>query len=181
MGKRQKITYLILGLGIGIVISSTFYSFFPVTKFVELSDDIIIEKARDLGMIKVKENIVDHIDKEQLDEDIFVEKTDESVEDGEESELSSEDMMIEKEEIEEIEEIEEKEDEYVDFYIRSGESSYNIARNLYNAGLIEDEKGFAILAQEEKVDKFLLTGRYKIKKSLDEKEVLRILTNRNLE
>ena len=46
MEKRNKILYLIMGIGIGIVISSTLYSFFPVTKYVELSDDIIIEKQK---------------------------------------------------------------------------------------------------------------------------------------
>jgi len=129
-------------------------------------------------MIKVKESIIEHSDKEQSDGDNSVDETDKSVESVEELELSPEDTMIKEDENEEIDEIE---DEYVDFYVKVGESSYNIAKNLYNAGLIEDEKGFAILAQSAKVDKFLLTGRYRIKKNLDEKDVLRILTNRNLE
>lgn len=66
MEKRNKILYLIMGIGIGIVISSTLYSFFPVTKYVELSDDIIIEKAKALGMVSLKEslNIKSNEDKE---------------------------------------------------------------------------------------------------------------------
>lgn len=57
MEKRTKITYLILGIGIGIVITSTIYSFFPLVKFVELSDDIIISRAKELGMVSLKESI----------------------------------------------------------------------------------------------------------------------------
>lgn len=57
MEKKAKIIYLTLGIGIGIVITSTLYSFYPVTKFVEISDDIIIERARELGMVTLKESL----------------------------------------------------------------------------------------------------------------------------
>lgn len=68
MTKISKITYLVLGLGIGIIISSTFYSFYPRIKQVELSDDIIIQRAIELGMVSLKESInTDQIVKEKIE------------------------------------------------------------------------------------------------------------------
>lgn len=57
MEKKNKLTYLLLGLGIGILFTSTLYSIFPNIEYIELDDDIIIEKARDLGMVSLKDSI----------------------------------------------------------------------------------------------------------------------------
>lgn len=57
MEKKIKLTYLLLGLGIGILFTSTLYSIFPNIEYIELDDDIIIEKARDLGMVSLKDSI----------------------------------------------------------------------------------------------------------------------------
>lgn len=57
MERRYKLSYLILGIGIGILVTSTLYSNFPNVKYVEFTDDIIIEKAKELGMVNLKESI----------------------------------------------------------------------------------------------------------------------------
>lgn len=57
MNEKIKITYLLLGIGIGIILASTLYSFYPKIEYRDLSDDIIIEKARKLGMVGIKESI----------------------------------------------------------------------------------------------------------------------------
>lgn len=57
MEKKIKLSYLLLGLGIGILVTSTLYSIFPKTKYIDLDNDIIIEKAKDLGMVSLKESI----------------------------------------------------------------------------------------------------------------------------
>ena len=57
MGNKNKILYLMLGVGIGIILANTLYSIYPKVEYVQLTDDIIIEKSRDLGMVSLKENI----------------------------------------------------------------------------------------------------------------------------
>lgn len=87
MTKKSKITYLTLGIGIGIIIASTFYSFYPQIEQEELSDDIIMERAIELGMINLKESInilqseeektnkdKDQVSKDELYVEISIEK-----------------------------------------------------------------------------------------------------------
>jgi len=179
--RRRKITYFILGLGIGIVISSTFYSFFPVTKFVELSDDIIIERARDLGMVKVKEHILDGEDPLGLD------KTKAEAGDVEESQAFEEGGdLLEDSRLENDLDGDNEDDrsiagEYIDFYVNKGENSYSIAKNLYNLDLISSEEEFIALAEEKNVNKALFAGSYKIKRGLDDISILEILADRKLD
>lgn len=49
--------YILLGVGIGIIITSVFFMLNPKIKYVEYSNEAIIEKAKDLGMIPLKESI----------------------------------------------------------------------------------------------------------------------------
>lgn len=70
MTKRSKITYLTLGIGIGLIIASTFYSFYPQIEQESLSDDIIIERAKELGMVSLKESInIEKLEKEETNND----------------------------------------------------------------------------------------------------------------
>lgn len=71
MDKKIKTTYLLLGIGIGLIVASTLYSFYPKVEYMDLSDDIIIEKARELGMVWLKENIdIESINNRVTDEEI---------------------------------------------------------------------------------------------------------------
>lgn len=71
MDKKIKIAYLLLGIGIGLTVASTLYSFYPKVEYMDLSDDIIIEKARELGMVWLKENIdIESINNRVTDEEI---------------------------------------------------------------------------------------------------------------
>lgn len=57
MENKSKIRYLLLGLGIGIIITNILNSLYPRLEYIELSDEEVIERAKELGMVKVKENI----------------------------------------------------------------------------------------------------------------------------
>lgn len=56
--KKIKIAYLLLGIGIGIILINALYSLYPEVKYKELSEEMIIERAEELGYISLKEKIV---------------------------------------------------------------------------------------------------------------------------
>lgn len=58
MRKKIKISYLLLGIGVGIIITGIIYSAFPKVEYVDLNDEMIIEKAKDLGMTNIKDSLV---------------------------------------------------------------------------------------------------------------------------
>lgn len=78
MEDKNKIIYLMLGLGIGIIIANILHSFYPKYQLIDLSDDQIIERATELGMVKLKESIkIKKEPVEEKEEEIAEEKEDE--------------------------------------------------------------------------------------------------------
>lgn len=69
MSMKQKFPFVLLGVGIGIIITNTVYCLNPIVEYKEYTQEEIIEKAKDLGMVFVKESIdVDNQSKEDYEE-----------------------------------------------------------------------------------------------------------------
>lgn len=56
--KKIKLTYLLLGMGIGVILVNSLYLLCPKIEYIDLSDEMIIDKAKELGYISLKENIM---------------------------------------------------------------------------------------------------------------------------
>jgi len=54
---RQKIPYILLGIGMGILLTNIIYNFHPNVEYKEYSEEEIIEKAKELGMVFLKDTI----------------------------------------------------------------------------------------------------------------------------
>jgi cell division protein YceG involved in septum cleavage len=57
MSDKFKLPYLILGLGIGIIITNLLYSINPKVEYREYTEEEIVSLAKELGMVFVKDNI----------------------------------------------------------------------------------------------------------------------------
>lgn len=156
MIKKTKIAFLTLGIGIGIIISSTLNSLYPKIKLIELEDEMIIERARELGMVNLKDSIKVDIPKETL--------KDESLE-----QIENDVSLAVDDELEEIEEIE--------IVVESGSILTEVATNLYDTKLIEDKDDFISFVRNKKLDKKIITGIYRIKYNSSYEEIIQILTN----
>jgi len=54
---RHKFPYILLGIGIGILLTNIIYDFYPKVEYKEYSENEIIEKAKELGMVFLKDSI----------------------------------------------------------------------------------------------------------------------------
>ena len=63
--------YILLGVGIGIIITSVFFILNPYVKYKEYSNEEIIEMASELGMVTVKESIGTNNEKEMVEGKTF--------------------------------------------------------------------------------------------------------------
>lgn len=172
MGKKAKIIYLILGIGIGFVISSTFYSFFPVTKYVELNDDIIIERARELGMVPLKESIdLENMEanEENVDNDNTSEPIDENqidkIDDGQEEPYNDAEGNS-------------HEDKLIKLVVKKGEKLSDIANSLFELGLIDNVEEFKSFVRENGYGRLLHYGEFEIKENSSYSDILKILTHK---
>ena len=66
---KFRLPYLVLGLGIGIILTSTIYTLNPNVKYKEYTEEEIIAAATDLGMIFVKDSIDTSRDKDLKQEE----------------------------------------------------------------------------------------------------------------
>ena len=57
MFNKYRFPFLLLGAGIGIIITNTIYIFNPNIEYKEYSEEEIIAEATDLGMVFIKDNI----------------------------------------------------------------------------------------------------------------------------
>ncbi|MDR7856442.1 hypothetical protein [Tissierella sp.] len=159
MLKKTKITYLILGMGIGIIITSTLYSLYPQISYIELEDEIIIERARELGMVNLKESIKTENFEAAIDKEETLDQT------GSEANL------------EEETELEEKTEE-IEITIESGLTLTNVATKLYDAGLIEDKDDFISFVKNKKLQGKIISAKYKITSNSSYDEIVEMLTFR---
>ncbi len=146
--------HIILGIGIGVFISSLifFISFFIYQYTVvddlvtmDYSDDYIVERATDMGMI-----FFDRID---------FETTTVTNEDG----TTSEEVAVDPE-------------EYVYVSIPKDATAIEIAEIFEEAGLIEDKVEFTNYIIDENLSRNLQFGDFLIKKGKSYSELLEILT-----
>lgn len=191
MSKRIRIMYLVLGLGMGIVISSVIYSFYPVTKAIELTDDEIIKRARELGMITLKEsldveenkddnvpknyddNINQNNDVHEINND-YDQQTEQEMEDntrvlgydGEETSIKSNGKYDEDDKM------------IVKFVVKWKETLTDVANNLYKLGLIDDVESFKSYAVKKGYSKILRVGEYEIEPNSSYEDILKILTKK---
>lgn len=57
MSNKYRFLFLLLGIGIGIILTSFVYYINPFYEYKEYTDDEIVEKAKELGMVFVTSNI----------------------------------------------------------------------------------------------------------------------------
>lgn len=149
--KKVNIYFVILGLGIGIMISGLAFKMYPAPK-AELTDQEIIERARVLGMVGIKE----HIENKSAQEEQASQEKAESMEvkEQESTETSGE----------------------VSIAVNQGESSEVVADKLLSAKLIDDKKNFVSFVSEKNAGRSFRQGTYTIKAGASYDEILSILT-----
>lgn len=151
--KKIKLAYLFLGIGIGIVLVNNLYFLFPEAEHIELSDEAIIERAKELGYISLKESISRGNENKE-------EESKENIN------LRTEDKVNKKE----------KQDEKsVEVEIKEGDNLSDIADKLYQVNIIKDKKEFISLAQDKTVDKKFAYGVFDIKYNTSYEAIINLL------
>lgn len=151
INKMNKL-FLVLGVGIGLVISSLLNMAYPRIKYEPYTEAQIIEKAKELGMVSIKEAITKN-DEETVETAI----TDLNIE---EDTTTNEDEQI------------------VGFVINKGDNSEQIAQKLFEAGIIKDREKFIDKIIEKNVQKKFQYGVYELKIDMDYESLIKLLTRK---
>ncbi|WIF95511.1 endolytic transglycosylase MltG [Caminicella sporogenes] len=160
MNKQGKIfTYIgMFVIGIILTITGLMNIVRPVVKYVDYTDAQIKQKARELGMVELKEVIEMNTEKINSNK-----QSSGNVENKDAYKSNSKNNSFK---------------EYVLFKIYKGESSQDIINRLYKEGIIDDKESFTKLVAKKKAGRYLVYGTYKLYKGMDYEEIIKILTGK---
>lgn len=147
---KMIVFLVILGFGLGIIISSVINSVYPIVKYKEYSEQKIIEEAKKLGMIEKEEY-------EKLYKKI------------------AENESVKEEVVENSEVARDVDEKYLTIRINKDETSEMIVASLYEEGIIRDKKEFIEVIINKNVEKKLKYGVFKIKENQTYDEIIDIL------
>jgi len=191
----MKLRYYMRGLGIGVLVTAILMSVTLNGKTEKLSDEEIIARAEELGMVMEYDDVVlaDTVSENQTEEPeekpetvtaeepeekpetVTAEEPEEKPETvvAEEDEVSEEESDITSEEAQ-IEEIET--DQTVEITVQGGDGSQTVARKLAQAGLIDDAQAYDKYLCSNGYDKRICTGTHTIPVGAGEEEIAKIIT-----
>jgi hypothetical protein len=151
MFNKYRLPFIILGIGIGIILTNTIYIFNPQIEYRDYSEKEIIAQATEMGMVFIKDNI-ETSSIEESDANSLVQK----------ERLENEGKKVEEEEIQ--------------FKIEYGDSLDRVSKRLYKLGIIDNIQEFQKFAKDKKADKKLRVGSYKLRLNSNYETLIKTFT-----
>ena len=191
----MKLKYYLRGLGIGIIVTTLVLMVAFSGKKEKLSDQEIMQRAEQLGMVMADEGQTETGTEEntgteaqpeteqdvQNTEEGTEENADENTENASEpetepqTEAAAEPAAPEDTTGNVVGEVKQETCGEVAFTVKCGESSDAVAFNLYKAGLVDDATAFNRYMISKGYDSRLRTGDFKIRSGASYDEILKVL------
>ena len=191
----MKLKYYLRGLGIGIIVTTLVLMVAFSGKKEKLSDQEIMQRAEQLGMVMADEGQTETGTEEntgteaqpETEQDVqnteagTEENDDENTENASEpetepqTEAAAEPAAPEDTTGNVVGEVKQETSGEVAFTVKSGESSDTVAFNLYKAGLVDDATAFNRYMISKGYDSRLRTGDFKIRSGASYDEILKVL------
>lgn len=191
----MKLKYYLRGLGIGIIVTTLVLMVAFSEKKEKLSDQEIMQRAEQLGMVMADEGQTETGTEEntgteaqpETEQDVqnteagTEENADENTENASEpetepqTEAAAEPAAPEDTTGNVVGEVKQETSGEVAFTVKSGESSDTVAFNLYKAGLVDDATAFNRYMISKGYDSRLRTGDFKIRSGASYDEILKVL------
>ena len=182
----MKLKYYLRGLGIGILVTAVIMGVTQGSRKETLSDREIRERAAALGMVELGNSLADLEAAEtpaatEIPEAIETPAATETPEAAETPAATEAPAATETPEVTARwtqKPAEEEEGSSYTFEIQAGDSSYQVAYRLQQAGLVADARDFDNYLCSKGYDRKLKTGSYEIPETATEEEISEILCGR---
>lgn len=176
----MKLRYYMRGLGIGILVTALLLVL-SGRKENSLSDQQIIERATELGMVMDDKSVLKESKTEAKQEETTPETETEQKETTPEPVKQEEQGKVQKVEepvTEEPKQEEIKPEETVTITVASGASSVSVAKQIEQAGLVDSAADFDSYLCRNGYDKKICVGNHVIPKNATEEEIAKALTGK---
>lgn len=164
----MKLKYYLRGLGIGILVTAVIMGVTQGSRKETLSDREIRERAAALGMVEPGNSLAD-LEAAETPAATEIPEAIETPAATETPEVTARPTQRP---------AEEEEGSSYTFEIQAGDSSYQVAYRLQQAGLVADARDFDNYLCSKEYDRKLKTGSYEIPETATEEEISEILCGR---
>ena len=165
----MKLKYYLRGLGIGIFVCS-FILTLAIDKQPAISDDAVMKRAKELGMIENTKLSEQSDLKEETTETEPVETEPvetEPIENPEAAVVDNESLVIEEETV----------TEWIQFEVIRGDCSYSVSKRLQEAGVVSSAKELDAYLCENGYDKKIRVGKHELLKTATFEDIAKAITN----
>lgn len=182
----MKLKYFLRGLGVGIIFSCViFFTAYQTGASGKMTDEQIINRAKELGMVKKEDPLEDLISKQEDpaketskedNKDTAVKDTDgtskkDSAATDSESKKEQTTEVTTQEQTTQGETTAEEKGETVTIKIDGGSTSYAVCQKLHNAGLIENADEFDTYLVKNGYASRIRVGEYALKKGMSFQDI----------
>ena len=191
---RYRFSFILLGVGIGIILTNIIYSINPNIEYRDYSKEEIIEEAASLGMVFIKDTIdasKEEKEGQQVSQNVSEDASMDIHKDtkvnnlgaiskdippkvSEDIQVSAQIVIPEDTPADMPENLEGREE--IQFTIEYGDSLIKVSNRLYKLGIIDDAQEFIRFGKEAKIDRRLRVGRYNLSTGLDYQTIAKIFT-----
>lgn len=177
----MKLKYYMRGIGIGVIFATllltiSFYFGSTGISSKEMTDEEIIEKATELGMVMPEDDSEEQENQEEATEEPEDASSEAQSTEEEIAEESTEESEVENEPVVESSETSVK---YIPFTVNSGESSDTVAANLYSAGLVDSASEFNDYMNTLGVDNRIQSGTFYVRTDSTYDDIIVLLVNKD--
>lgn len=177
----MKLKYYMRGIGIGVIFATllltiSFYFGSTGISSNEMTDEEIIEKATELGMVMPEDDSEEQENQEEATEEPEDANSEAQSTEEEIAEESTEESEVENEPVVESSETTVK---YIPFTVNSGESSDTVAANLYSAGLVDSASDFNDYMNTLGVDNRIQSGTFYVRTDSTYDDIIVLLVNKD--
>lgn len=170
----MKLRYYLRGLGVGILVTAVIMTV-ALSKKQPMTDDEVIKRAKELGMIEntIIKDVATSKEDEEVKEEIKEEPQEEVQEEVQEE--KQEELQENPENTENETEVE-TEGETITVSVVSGDSSWSVAKRMEEIGLVDSAKEFDAFLCGNGYDKRISVGNYEISNNASWEDMAKIIT-----
>lgn len=181
----MKFKYFLRGLGIGIIFASVICLMaFQGEVSSQMTDEEIIERAKELGMTEPEDQVGDLLKEKENTSEQEASKTDAEETASSKAETTEKEAVTEQEQTTEAEQTTEEntadnssEKETVELTIERGSSSYPVCQKLQELGMINDASEFDTYLVENGYASRIRVGIHKLQKGMSYAEIAEAISD----
>ena len=166
----MKLRYYLRGLGVGILVTAVIMTV-ALSKKQPMTDDEVIKRAKELGMIEntIIKDVATSKEDEEVKEEIKEEPQEEVQEEVQEENPENTENETEVE-------TEGETEETITVSVVSGDSSWSVAKRMEEIGLVDSAKEFDAFLCGNGYDKRISVGTYEISNNASWEDMAKIIT-----